>query len=188
MRADAKAWAKVQAEHATYYENEAAGNPSQCKRFNAVLEFMQSPILDVGCRDGAQTNYLARCDMSVMGIDLPKVIEKWRHLYRFPTASCDAHALPFHDGSFNTVYAGELLEHLLYPDIFIEEARRVLKNEGRLIISTPDGEEASKVHKDHCNWTDAEKLERELAKHKYTPVHMERIEKDKTLVCVARKK
>jgi len=45
---------------------------------------------------------------------------------------------PFKRKSFNTIIAGELLEHLEEPYQFFGEVYRLLKKEGRLIISTPN--------------------------------------------------
>jgi SAM-dependent methyltransferase len=47
--------------------------------------------------------------------------------------------LPFGDGSFDIVVAGEVLEHLVDPTLTVSEARRVLVPAGRLIGSVPNG-------------------------------------------------
>jgi len=46
--------------------------------------------------------------------------------------------LPFEDERFSCVFALSVLEHLLNPCHFIQEANRVLKPGGRLIILTPN--------------------------------------------------
>jgi len=46
--------------------------------------------------------------------------------------------LPYQDGFFDTVYMGELLEHLGNPLFAIEEVRRVLTGDGRLILDVPN--------------------------------------------------
>lgn len=48
---------------------------------------------------------------------------------------CDAEKLPFQDASFDTVLAAEVLFYLDNPDNFLSEAYRVLKPQGRLLIS-----------------------------------------------------
>ena len=40
---------------------------------------------------------------------------------------------------FDVVLASEILEHLWNPHSFVDEAYRVLKENGHLIISTPEG-------------------------------------------------
>jgi SAM-dependent methyltransferase len=46
-------------------------------------------------------------------------------------------ALPFADGSFDCVFCLELLEHLIAPARLLAEIRRVLKEDGRAVVSVP---------------------------------------------------
>ncbi len=46
--------------------------------------------------------------------------------------------LPFQDASFDAVICGEVIEHLFDVDFFIEECRRTLKDQGYLLITTPN--------------------------------------------------
>ncbi len=54
-------------------------------------------------------------------------------------ASCNLNTedMPFPDAAFNTVIAGDVIEHLENPSRFLRESNRVLKAGGRLIVSTP---------------------------------------------------
>lgn len=45
--------------------------------------------------------------------------------------------IPFEKESFDNVIAGDVIEHLENPSHFLREANRVLREGGRLIISTP---------------------------------------------------
>jgi len=51
----------------------------------------------------------------------------------------DAEQLPFASNTFDLVLASEIVEHLWDPHSFLDEAYRILKVAGHLIISTPDG-------------------------------------------------
>jgi len=46
--------------------------------------------------------------------------------------------LPFEDASFDVVWLGETLEHMVDPVGALHEVRRVLRPGGRLLLTTPD--------------------------------------------------
>ena len=50
---------------------------------------------------------------------------------------CDAHQIPFEDGSFDAVVAQALLEHTLEPHTVVAEIRRVLSPGGYVYAETP---------------------------------------------------
>ncbi len=50
---------------------------------------------------------------------------------------CDAHSLPFEDGSFDLVIASAVLEHVVDPARCVAEIWRVLKPDGRVFAVTP---------------------------------------------------
>jgi len=52
----------------------------------------------------------------------------------------DVNALPFKEGLFDKVVCMEVIEHLKFPTMAIGEISRVLKNEGSLILTTPNGQ------------------------------------------------
>ncbi len=52
-------------------------------------------------------------------------------------AVCDAHILPFADRSFDNVVLFDVLHHLARPKLFLDEAARVLKPGGRLVMMEP---------------------------------------------------
>ncbi len=51
-----------------------------------------------------------------------------------------AEEIPFESDQFDSVIAGELIEHLEHPDRFVKEACRVLKKGGIVILTTPNRE------------------------------------------------
>ena|SRR5437763_9671801 len=96
-------------------------------------------ILDLGCRAGALTrSYLAGNE--VVGIDVDR--RALREAARRGVLTCWADVeqqLPFDDGEFDVVVAGELLEHVRDPAALLEEVRRVLRPGGRFVGSVPNG-------------------------------------------------
>jgi len=53
--------------------------------------------------------------------------------------ACDACNLPFENESFDAIFCRELIEHVLNDDLLLSEARRVLRPNGWLLITTPNG-------------------------------------------------
>ncbi|MFW9878000.1 MAG: class I SAM-dependent methyltransferase [Candidatus Thorarchaeota archaeon] len=87
--------------------------------------------LDVGCREGIQSKWLESKGYDVTSIDIEKNYDK--------CIIADANEyLPFKDSSFDLIWASELIEHLEDPKKTINEFKRVLKPNGKIIITTPN--------------------------------------------------
>jgi len=50
----------------------------------------------------------------------------------------DTLVLPFDDGNFDLIICTEVLEHVLWPQRLLQEARRVLSDQGRVLVSVPN--------------------------------------------------
>ena len=95
-------------------------------------------VLDLGCRSGALTLHFLEGN-SVVGLDVdPAALEKAAALGIEPVQANVEEALPFEDESFDVVVAGELFEHLQFPDALVAEIRRVLRTGGVLAGSVPN--------------------------------------------------
>jgi SAM-dependent methyltransferase len=95
-------------------------------------------VLDLGCRSGAFTQHFLEGN-DVVGLDVDRVaLEKAAELGIEPVVANVEDPLPFPDASFDAVVAGELLEHLQFPDALVAEARRVLRPGGVLVGSVPN--------------------------------------------------
>ena len=90
---------------------------------------------DLGSRD--EQHHRERRE--VVGLDVDRTaLEKARALGIEPVEADVEEPLPFPDESFDAVVAGELLEHLRFPDSLVGEARRVLRPGGVLVGSVPN--------------------------------------------------
>ena len=108
-----------------------------------------SRVLDIGCSQGIVSILLARAGKEVTGVDSnADAIEYARKELAAETEATrerltfihgDALQQDFTDDSFDTVVMGQLLEHVLEPEAFLDLARRVCKPDGRVIITTPFG-------------------------------------------------
>jgi len=103
-------------------------------------EYLESPILEIGCGNGAVLEYLKDKGHTAIGIDIsrPSIRKSLEH--GFPAVHYDVDkGLPFPDKSFKTVLSFHMLEHCRKPEFVIEEIERVL--DGHAAIITPGGED-----------------------------------------------
>lgn len=95
-------------------------------------------VLDLGCRSGALTRHFLEGN-EVVGLDVDRsALAKAEALGIEPVQANVQDPLPFEDGSFDAVVAGELLEHLQFPDTLVAEIRRVLRPGGVIVGSVPN--------------------------------------------------
>ncbi len=99
------------------------------------LATVRGDVLDVGA--GAQPyRTLLPGDVRYRAIDVAEGVSVFG--YDLPdTERFDGHRWPVIDRSIDLVLATETLEHVLEPSLFLAEARRVLRKDGRLIVTVP---------------------------------------------------
>ncbi|HEY3064017.1 MAG TPA: class I SAM-dependent methyltransferase [Chloroflexota bacterium] len=93
-------------------------------------------VLDVGCGPGTWHTRLSRPGARIVGVDLMAGMLAEAHSSTPFVVQADAQALPFADGSFERVLCAGVLYHV--PDCAqaLREMRRVLRSDGRAVIST----------------------------------------------------
>ena len=104
-------------------------------------------VLDLGCGDGSLTYMLCRAGAHVVGADNEDMgikfarenlasqnVDNKLH-YEFVVAS--AYSLPFENASFDIIAHCEVIEHLAEPERMLAEAKRVMKTDGKFIVTTP---------------------------------------------------
>ena len=95
-------------------------------------------VLDLGCRSGALTRHFLDGN-EVVGLDVDRAaLAKAEALGIQPVQANVEEPLPFEDASFDAVVAGELLEHLQFPDGLVREIHRVLRPGGVVVGSVPN--------------------------------------------------
>lgn len=96
--------------------------------------------LDVGCGDGGTSGgWLQAHTAKYLGVDISEsalAVARERGLDVEQIG--DAAELPLADASFDCVVCTEVLEHLFEPQVALAEIHRVLRPEGRLIITVPN--------------------------------------------------
>jgi len=98
-------------------------------------------VLDVACGTGYGSALLAQTAEAVVGIDIDhETIEYANRHYCLPNcgfATGNASHISFSDRSFDLVVSFETIEHIERPAQFVNEAHRVLRSGGILLVSTP---------------------------------------------------
>ena len=100
-------------------------------------------VLEVACGPGVGLRYLAARARRVIGGDSDGGFLKLSRRHygaHIPLACLDAHALPFRQSSFDVVILFEAIYYLQEVERFLEEARRVLRSGGALLICSANKE------------------------------------------------
>ncbi len=116
------------------------------ERLNEVKSLMEGPVLDIGGERGYSIGRFRPPDnIKWFYVNLEK-----RYM---PDVLGNCYSLPFLDNSFNTVVMCELLEHLKKPEKALDEAYRVLRRNGRLVLSMPFLYRHHRNPHDYQRWT-----------------------------------
>lgn len=115
-------------------------------RADLILRWVSGPdVLDVGCaghvpRPGSRQWVYGRLHErypDAIGVDISRENVELLRAHGFAGVRLgDAQALDL-DRRFDTIVAGEVIEHLGDPGRFLDGAREHLKPDGRLILTTP---------------------------------------------------
>lgn len=125
------------------------------RRFEEVAKFIEPTggrILDIGSADGMFTKVILDKSNAeeIIGIDVLKKSVDWanKHWKKYKELKFkvgDAHKLSFKPGTFNAVFALEVMEHVFEPQIVFKEIKKVLKNNGYVIILVPSDNTLFKI-------------------------------------------
>lgn len=109
--------------------------------FKNITGIQPKKCLEIGCATGEFCHVLRQTGASIVGIDLSEfAIAQAKK--RYPDSD-------FHNGDieilgnneqFDAIFAFELIEHVLSPKLFLKNVKKHLKQDGFLIISTPNYE------------------------------------------------
>ena len=97
-------------------------------------------VLDVGCGDGFIMNMIRNLGNKVIGIEIAdSAIKKARKKgFKVYDLSLNSNWSGKIQEKFDVIFAGEIIEHIFDTDQFLSNIRKVLKKNGKLIITTPN--------------------------------------------------
>src|SRR5919202_7144197 len=124
---------------------EPAADPEATLRFRKALQAAQlapgDRLLDVGAKWGGLGECARSLGMNIVytGLELSHAnVQKAAELGLDVRLSDASQPLPIEDGEYEAVICLELLEHLMTPVALLGEIRRVLKPDGRAVVSIPN--------------------------------------------------
>ena len=97
-------------------------------------------VLEVDCGPGVLARRMQERGAHVIGTDLSGVaVERARAKgIEAQQVDVDTSALPFADGSFDTVVSNSMIEHRFFPERTLDECVRVLRPGGKFIVCLPN--------------------------------------------------
>lgn len=96
-------------------------------------------ILDLGCFAGNVGSIFLEKSNVVYGMDLALNALRTAKRKGLDVILADAdEQLPFRANSFDVVFAGELIEHVLDVDFWLKEVKRVTRTDGDIVLTTPN--------------------------------------------------
>lgn len=118
-------------------------------RLDVILSFLPSldippkgTILDIGCGDGFFTLKMAKKlrTKDLYGIDISKKAVEYANKIgiKAQVLDIDEGDLPYKDNFFDFIFCGNLIELILNADHLLKELHRVLKPEGKIIMTFPN--------------------------------------------------
>lgn len=145
----------------------------------ALLHSTEGTLLDVGCATGSFVAAARTAGFDARGIDISAESTRYgREILHLPLDVGDLYEHQYPSQAFDIVTLWATLEHLVDPNRFLSEARRLLVHGGRIAFSVPNHASLTQrillrrdryVGVDHVNYFTATTARRILARHGFRP-------------------
>lgn len=109
------------------------------QRYRFAVDYIKDKdVLEAACGTGIGLGYLKKAAKTITGIDIDdkNLNEAKRHDTGAIIRKMDAESMSFPEKNFDAVLLYEAVYYLKGPERFVEEAHRVLRESGVLIVST----------------------------------------------------
>jgi 2-polyprenyl-3-methyl-5-hydroxy-6-metoxy-1,4-benzoquinol methylase len=105
-----------------------------------ILSEPAGRLLDIGCGSGSFSARFLDAGFAVAGIDMTEEQVAAARVRGLDARVHDLGSgpLPFPEQSFDAVFAGEVIEHVVDTTAFLSDIRRVLKPHGCVVLTTPN--------------------------------------------------
>lgn len=97
-------------------------------------------VLEVGCGGGHVLRQFPECDLTGVDVSGEMLAKAEKNLegYRFTLHKGEIGKLGLEDGSFDRIICTEVLEHVVDPEPVLEHIARLLRPNGRAVITFPN--------------------------------------------------
>lgn len=141
-----------------YYQNFLLGIPSRWRVKKILQEikiFKNKTILDVGCEAGYISIKMAERGAKITAIDIiQEALDSFKEKLTFypqlkkriTIKKLDARKISSKNNFFDVIVATEVIEHMPEIGKFAQEAARILKPKGKLIITFPNEQLREKIY------------------------------------------
>jgi SAM-dependent methyltransferase len=129
-----------QAGHLLRREHIYTSGPPVLEVFPETLALMRRyagpHVLDLGCGAGPYSQALRTDGRAVQALEYVAEPARMARTRGVPVVRADGRRMPFRDGTFDTVIAVEVIEHIERPGEIVAEAARVTRE--RILVSVPN--------------------------------------------------
>jgi len=120
-----------------------AMNNYEKQRYELIASFFtgrKGDFLDVGCCRGGLKKFLGE-DFAYHAVDFED-----NDFESFVKVDLNHEPLPYEDATFDAANCSAVLEHLFYPLELLRELKRVLKDDGCLLVSLPNDKSLNAIY------------------------------------------
>ena len=105
-----------------------------------IVEENPGSILDIGCGNGGFSSRFIALGFTVHGVDLTdnQIAAARANGLLAKQHDIASSRLPYESETFDIVFAGEVIEHLVDTTSFLKDVHRILKPGGCVILTTPN--------------------------------------------------